>query len=489
MRSILTKITHILTILLIGGIGVQTIISCSGGDDGGGGGSSSQSGGKCNDINVGNYGNKGNGIANYKTVQIGDQLWMAENLNYAVPGGKCYGEGSEVLVYDGDNYVYKTLSKAEIQANCDKYGRLYDWATAMALPSDCNLYTCSDQIGANHRGICPSGWHIPSSAEWSALLQYVRIDQNCSALSLCEANHLMATSGWWDDFTGKSHNGEDTYGFSALPGGLGGNCEFDMAGSGGDWWSASEDGANGNYAGGARTWQIMSSVATSYIKHKIYLGSVRCLRDDSGNSSSSVVPSSSSEYTGGSCDASDYGTVEIGTQTWMAKNWGCYVPGSRCYNNDPANCAKYGRLYDWVTAMALTGCDSTSCASQIGAKHRGICPSGWHIPSHEEWSALTTYVGGSSTAGTKLKAVSGWNNKKDGSSGNGEDTYGFSALPGGGGDSFVGVGDLGFWWSASERSDSDKYAYVRYMSYLNESVSSNYEKKIHELLSVRCLQD
>jgi len=60
----------------------------------------------------------------------------------------------------------------------------------------------------------------------------------------------------------------------------------------------------------------------------------------------------------------------------MAENLNYNVSGSECYEDDP-NCAKYGRLYNWATAMALpSDCNSKSCASQISEKHKGICPSG-----------------------------------------------------------------------------------------------------------------
>jgi uncharacterized protein (TIGR02145 family) len=203
-------------------------------------------------------------------------------------------------------------------------------------------------------------------------------------------------------------------------------------------------------------------------------------------SSSSSLPSSSSgvEYTGGSCDIKDYGTVQIGSQTWMAKNWGCYVTGSVCYKNDPANCAKYGHLYDWATTMALNAsCNSSSCASQIKAKHQGICPSGWHIPSVDDWEELVYFVesnnGCSNCAASYLK-TSEWG---------GIDDYGFSALPGGYGRSggvFSNVGDVGYWWSASENISGS--AYYRSMLYNYESVGYRSINK-YDVFSVRCLQD
>jgi len=184
---------------------------------------------------------------------------------------------------------------------------------------------------------------------------------------------------------------------------------------------------------------------------------------------------------------SSYRTVVIGTQTWMAENLDYVVEGSKCYDNKVANCNTYGRLYDWATAMALpSSCNSNTCSSQVQTKHKGICPSGWHIPSNAEWTTLTTYVG--SSAGTKLKAASGWNDYQ-GASGNGTDEFGFSALPGGhgysGGD-FGNVGNLGYWWSATDYNAN--YAYGRDMFYSYDDVDDNGINK-SGLFSVRCLQD
>jgi len=166
---------------------------------------------------------------------------------------------------------------------------------------------------------------------------------------------------------------------------------------------------------------------------------------------------------GGSC-AINGKTVTIGSQVWMAENLNCDVSGSKCYDNDPANCAKYGRLYDWKTAMS-------------------VCPSGWHLPSDAEWTTLKNFVG--SSAGTKLKAASGWN-----SGGNGTDEFGFAALPGGRGKSdgsFGGVGKFGNWWSSTEITAGG--ADVWEVNYDDGSVywGDGYDKKLW--FSVRCLQD
>jgi len=165
----------------------------------------------------------------------------------------------------------------------------------------------------------------------------------------------------------------------------------------------------------------------------------------------------------------------------MAENLNYAVAGSKCYDNDPANCDKYGRLYDWATAMALPpSCNENSCSGQMQQPHQGICPSGWHIPSKDDLDVLMEAV---DTSGTKLKATSGWNEN-----GNGTDEFGFSALPGGGGSdgSFMGVGYIGYWWSTVE--DSNSRAHHWYMRFDRNGVNWNGDDK-SPLLSVRCLKD
>jgi len=121
-------------------------------------------------------------------------------------------------------------------------------------------------------------------------------------------------------------------------------------------------------------------------------------------------------------DGKSYKYVKIGEQVWMSENLN-YAESGSCYKGDSTNCTTYGSLYKWDAAISA-------------------CPSGWHLPSSEEWEILMTTVGGVSTAGTKLKSKSGWSN-------NGTDNYGFSALPGGryiSGVGYDGVGRDGYWW-------------------------------------------
>ena len=141
---------------------------------------------------------------------------------------------------------------------------------------------------------------------------------------------------------------------------------------------------------------------------------------------------------------------------------GCY------YDNDPSNGEKYGKLYNWYAVN----------------DPRGLAPEGWKIPSDEDWTTLTDFLGGEDVAGTKMKSISGWEDN-----GNGTNESGFSVLPGGyrnDNGSFYYIGKNGYWWSSTELSADD--AWFRGLIYVSGSVSShgNYKDKG---FSVRCLRD
>ncbi len=196
----------------------------------------------------------------YKIMVIGSQTWFAENLNYEVSGSECYG-----------NY----------SASCETYGRLYDWSTAMNLPSSCNSNSCSGQIHSMHQGICPSGWHIPSYTDWKTLMDFVESYSDCS---FCAQAKLKSTTGWYDcgpSDSGNSYLCEDIHGFSALPGGLNnsGFVGVTYAGYYGFWWSSTENDEIYAYD----HWNI-STYGDGHgfwcSNGKSCLFSVRCLKDD-----------------------------------------------------------------------------------------------------------------------------------------------------------------------------------------------------------------
>ena len=157
-------------------------------------------------------------------------------------------------------------------------------------------------------------------------------------------------------------------------------------------------------------------------------------------------------------DGNVYNTVTIGTQTWMKENLkvtkyrngdtiGTTAPTTKdisgetspkyqwAYNGDESNVSTYGRLYTWYAAT-----DS-----------RGLCPTGWHLPTDAEWTTLITYLGGDSVAGGKMKeaGTTHWNSPNTSA----DNSSGFTALPGGyryDGGTFHNIGYHGKWWSATE---------------------------------------
>ena len=213
--------------------------------------------------------------------------------------------------------------------------------------------------------------------------------------------------------------------------------------------------------------------------------------------------------------------VAIGTQVWTTKNLdvatfrnGDPIPEAKTdeewkaagenkqpawcyYENNTANGTKYGKLYNWYAVK----------------DYRGLAPAGWHVPTDEEWTVLSTYLG-EDVAGKKMKSTSGWNsydckkcnggsaefkktcsackgtqsNSSEPFSGNGTNSSGFMGLPGGerGGVFYDDVGDNGSWWSASEGNESD--AYVRGLSYYG-SILGQSSLGEGNGFSVRCVKD
>ncbi|SOE75708.1 major paralogous domain-containing protein [Fibrobacter sp. UWT3] len=98
----------------------------------------------------------------YKTVFMGTQEWMAENLNYSDSVASPNLQGGS-WCYNNDDL------------NCDKYGRLYSWSAAMDIPKkSCSADTISCKAYHNHRGICPNGWHLPDTTSSSELINYIK---------------------------------------------------------------------------------------------------------------------------------------------------------------------------------------------------------------------------------------------------------------------------------------------------------------------------
>ena len=198
------------------------------------------------------------------------------------------------------------------------------------------------------------------------------------------------------------------------------------------------------------------------------------------------------------------------SEVWMAENLNysdsIATPSLKgrqwCNINRAENCAVSveGRLYTWTAAIdsikVYDGGNGATCGSRrtctLPPRVQGICPSGWHLPSYEEWDELITAVGGMDIAGKVLKSQTGW--YSDG--GNGTDAYGFAALPAGNRDentNFVSDGNDARFWSATEYDSAEaNIMALRYFSY-NGSVASDdailsWSGK-NAGYSVRCLKD
>lgn len=170
----------------------------------------------------------------YRVVTIGEQTWMAENLNYATAEGSyCYGE---------------TASNPKTE-NCTKYGRLYTWMAA--------------------KDVCPKGWHLPDTTELNKLLTAVG-GKNV-------AGEILKSQTGWHDFEGKGGNGTDAYGFSGFPAGqMYDNGGFFDEGFSAYFWSTERE----SYHAYSLLLDYVGENALVGIHPKDYAFSVRCLKDD-----------------------------------------------------------------------------------------------------------------------------------------------------------------------------------------------------------------
>lgn len=428
----------------------------------------------------------------YRTVKIGTQTWLAENLNYTPELGYSW-------CYDRKN------------ANCDTYGRLYDWNTAKTA--------------------CPDGWSLPDSTDWNTLVTY-------AGSKVSAGVKLKAATTLWG-----VNKGTDAFGFSAIPSGLyDGDLYFDL-GVSGTWWTATSASNTEAYIND----MLGTSAATRSGKLLKTTGAaVRCIQDEvpvssSVKASSSVKPTSSaalsssetvksSEAVSSSVKASSsaglssiaivsspiqisltipvsssakvssstaapsssstctntytattvkdcrdgkvYKTTMINGQTWLGQNMNFKTAsGSYCYG-DATSCDTYGRMYDWANAQVA-------------------CPTNWHLPDSTEWKALITYAGGSTTAAKKLKSTS---TSMWGSTGAGTDDFGFTALPGGkyyehnaGSMSYQYQTDSGYWWTSSAIPNTTKA--MRYSMLWGSSNVYGGPFNIAERVSVRCIRN
>lgn len=162
----------------------------------------------------------------YKIITIGDQVWMAEDLKYLPAVVGPFTMSDTIPYYYVYDYEGTDVAAAKSSDNYNTYGVLYNWTAASA-----NSASASNPSGV--RGVCPSGWHLPSSAEWDQLFNHLG--------GIFEAGGKLKQKGTthWKAQNWKATNES---GFTALPGGILWAEAFIYLGSRGNWWSATEEG-------------------------------------------------------------------------------------------------------------------------------------------------------------------------------------------------------------------------------------------------------
>jgi len=473
----------------------------------------------------------------YNTVQIGTQCWTQSNLKVSK-----YRNGDNIPTGLSDGQWSSTSSGAYALYNNDPvndglYGKLY------------NHYAVTDS-----RGLCPTGWHVPTDGEWNVLVKYLdpNADTTCGncgssgiAGGMLKSTATQPTPGGW---IAPNSGATNSSGFTALPGGL-----RDESGDFNDvingfWWSSTvlsvsralyrnlthdysyfvrvdyyrsrgfsvrclkntlpqvnttsvtnvtsstalatgeviSDGGDQNTSRGfcysnTSNPTISNDTTLNGTGLGAYMGTLMNLTLSStyyvraystnrvgtsyGNELSilaSLPPSPQScpgTPTVTDIDGNVYNTVQIGNQCWTQSNlkvskyrngdniptglnnndWQSTTSGAYAIiNNDSVNNGLFGKLYNHY---AVT--DS-----------RGLCPSGWHVPTDAEWTTLENHLGGSGVAGGALKSTAmrpipgGWNPPNTGAT----NSSGFTALPGGlyhSDGSSSSVTEMGYWWSSS----------------------------------------
>ena len=453
----------------------------------------------------------------YKTVTIGSQVWMAQNLNYA--------DSMKTPSLLNRNWCFAYRSE-----NCDVAGRLYTWAaiidsvklaTDTEKPQKCGFGE-SCVFMEKVRGICPEGWHLPDTTEWNTLISYVGGGRYAG-------EKLVSYIGMYD------YSGTDDFGFSAFPAGERYRDDnFIEDSRDAFYWSASED-LKDNHSSCSALLSLGTINFSCGFKDMSH--SVRCVRDEpaavslSSSSNNAVLSSSSSDETFVSPhdinwsipkedhlnpnikydsivdkrDGQVYKTVKIGTQVWMAQNLNyadsvntpSLLKRNWCYGDKPKNCEFGGRLYTWAAAVdSIKLANDTENPQFCGyltncsfpSKYQGICPEGWHLPDTTEWRTLIFQVSNdASVAGYKLASRVGWFEEA-----NGTDDYGFSAYPVGDKyrdydfSEFAPDNRTAFFWSITENTRDKQLGYSFRIFYGGTGYTGDFKDSG---FSIRCIKD
>ncbi len=481
---------------------------------------------------------------NYPVVQIGAQIWMAENLKTTK-----FNDGSSIPIETNNTAWFNLTTFAYCWyendiSKRDQYGALYNWHTV------------------NRGNLCPAGWHIPDDDEWTVLTTFL------GGESVAGGKLKETGTAHWSPNTDASNE----TGFTALPGGMRGNGGyfFDLGYYGGYWWSATENWGRiifcrsrdisslydasttgcsvrcvkgepepaalptvtttapanvtttiANSGGVAKCnvgasitsrgicWSTSANPTTADSKTNDGTGAGSFTSQIDGLSSNTTyyirayaVNSAGTAYgdqlilktmtgTVTDIDGNIYQTVTIDNRIWMAQN----LKTTHYQNgNGIPDVADDNTWYNLSTGARCTNPYINNYSGIYGllynwfavSDNRNVCPAGWHVPSDDEWTALITYLGGGSSAGGKLKEAgsSHWMFPNTDAT----NESGFTALPDGarGPYGFSSALDWGFLWSASE-NDATTAWHIILFTY-DATVNKPPNSKTNGF-SVRCIKD
>ena len=352
------------------------------------------------------YGGQINFLGGVTDVQIGNQIWMVENLDVVK-----YRNGDTIPQHTGTDAQWAALTTgawcwyANSSANGLVYGKLYNW------------YAVNDS-----RGLAPLGYYVPTDTEFTVLTSHLGGTDFAGA-------QMKATTLWNSPNTGATNSS----GFTALPTGYRFSGSFTEINNAGGFWSSTENSTtnafNRNLYYNDDNIVIGNSNKTSGI-------SVRLLKE--------YVVIGTQKWTNRNLNVSTYRNGVTIPQVTDPTTWAGLTTGAWCYyNNDPTTEATYGKLYNWYAVN-----DS-----------RGLAPLGYHIPSNTEWNTLITYLGGSGIAGGKIKetGLSHWLTPNTEAT----NESAFTALPTGyryfDGVSY-NIGKYSYFWSSFELDTTDAFA-------------------------------
>ncbi len=254
-----------------------------------------------------------------------------------------------------------------------------------------------------------------------------------------------------------------------------------------------------NFATATEMWTATTKMETGLLCNTSYTRYAWAYNACNSFSSAIALTQSTSDCSVSTCgqlltdarDGKTYSTVLIGTQCWMTQNMNIgtailsTIPQSDngyiekyCYPTGNTFCDVYGGLYQWNEMMQWFPVPGS----------RGICPTGWHIPTDAEWTTLTTSLGGENVAGGKMKEAGpmNWNPPNTGAT----NSSGFTALPGGicSNGNFVYLTYYGFYWSSTQ--SSSEFAWIRILYNELEGVVRDTEYGYKPMgYSVRCLRN